>query len=117
MENRARELASAADVAAWLGISTRTLRRLVEKGQIPQVVVGGTPIFRWRDVGAALGIDGRAGATSAPLMTRHEFAERLSVPPAEVRRLTEAGVFRQVAVGHSARWLAQDVAQMAGGRA
>jgi excisionase family DNA binding protein len=53
-EGSTRLLLSVAEVAASLGISRSTVRRLVSRGELPVVMIGDRPLFRPCDLEALI---------------------------------------------------------------
>lgn len=51
-------LLSQTQLAARLGVSERTIQRLVRRGVLPAVRVGNTPVFRLADVQKAVAAQG-----------------------------------------------------------
>ena len=54
MPQKPEELLSQTQLAARLGVSSRTVQRYVRIGKIPVHRIGPVPVFRWSEVDAAL---------------------------------------------------------------
>lgn len=133
-------IADAAQVAAYLQVSPRTVQRLVDRGKLKPTPLGGRRFFRWRDLLASLGwrpetadrTDGEIeclpkdqeggmgdDATARPtLLTLDQVAARLRCSPREVRALGPAGRLAPVRIGGVERWWLHEVEALAraGGR-
>lgn len=83
MTDQRDTLISQTQLAARLGVSERTVQRLVRRGVLPSVRVGNTPVFHWPTVEQAL-LD-RADRTavdpsSAAKVYLHVEGSRLTLP-------------------------------------
>mgnify|MGYP006271401905 FL=1 len=100
------------ETANFLQLSERTVRRLIERGDLKPVRIGPTLVVRTSDLLPAK--DRTPPREHArPLMTVHEVADRLNCAPADVRRLSQAGRLPTLVFGGSRRWLPDAVEALA----
>lgn len=104
---------SADEVARFLAISPRSVRRLVDRGALRPTRIGGFTAFRWADVLRCAGVaaDLTARDTPAPLLTPHQAAERLGCAPEIVRAAIARGDLPPVRIGSLLRLRIDDVAR------
>lgn len=101
---QADNLISLQDAARLLKVSSRTMRRLVDRGQLVPVRVGVTLAFRPCDL---------PGGGTAPLLTVHDAAARLGCSPRMIRALAARGELRPIEVGGTTRWSPAEVDALA----
>lgn len=91
------------EAARLLAVSARTVRRLIDKGELRAVCIGSTlalaPSTLPEPLRQAFSCD-----RDDRLLTLHEVAARVGCSPVRVRMLTEDGTLRAVTVGRSSRW-------------
>jgi len=96
---------SVEEAARVLGISSRTVRRLVDRGTLRAARVGGITVILRADLGRAVGLNADAPDNAlTPLLAPLEAAERLSCSPADLRRLVENGRLTPVRLGKLHRY-------------
>ncbi len=66
MPQKPEDLLSQTQLAARLGVSSRTVQRYVRLGKIPVHRIGPVPVFRWSEVSAALNLGEAPGAPQTP---------------------------------------------------
>jgi excisionase family DNA binding protein len=100
------------ETANFLQLSERTVRRLIERGNLKPLRIGPTLVVEVSDI-----LPERTSASRCPygepLMTVHDVADRLNCAPADVRRLSETGRLPDLVFGGSRRWLPEDVDALA----
>ena len=107
---------SADRVAFYLGISTRSVRRLVDRGLLRSTRVGAQAVYLWPDVLACAGRGPMPEDREPPrLLTLHEVADRLGCAPARVRELTAGGLLPSTHIGGVQRWWQDQVETLARG--
>lgn len=96
------EFLSTQEVARTLQISSRTVRRLVDRGELTPIRVAGSLAFRRSELPGAdeQEVEGRP----EPLLTIHEAAALLGCPPRTIRALATCGALRTIAFGGTKRW-------------
>ena len=103
MKNNSIRPFSLSEVARLLAVSTRTISRLIDKGDLSAVRIGSA---------LAVPFDGMPVdlqrcfdfARPQALMTLHEVAAELGCSPDDVRAKTATGKLKPVRVGRSLRW-------------
>ena len=102
------------ETADLLRVSERTIRRMIDVGEIRSVRFG--PVLAVHDqvIARFTGKDEPEGRLSA-LLTLTEVADRLDCTPADVRAYTMSGRLAHVPVGGSVRWRASDVERFRSG--
>jgi len=102
---------SADEVARFLAISSRSVRRLVDRGALRPTRIGGFTAFRWPDVLRCAGIepDVTTRDTLTPLVTPQQAAERLGCAPEIVRAAIARGDLPPVRIGSLVRLRFDDV--------
>ncbi|WP_146694541.1 helix-turn-helix domain-containing protein [Thioclava sp. F42-5] len=66
MHQKPENLLSQTQLAASLGVSSRTVQRYVRLGKIPVHRIGPVPVFRWSEVAAALSLGEGPGRSQTP---------------------------------------------------
>lgn len=100
------------EAARLLAVSQRTVRRLVECGDIPAIRIGSTlailpnawPISQCLSEGTF---------DLQPLLSRHDVAQVLDCAPCDVGALAASGKLTTVMIGNSCRWRSVEVAALA----
>lgn len=105
MENRYLNVISLPEAARLFAVSTRTVRRLIDQGELATLRIGPTLVIPSNSLPEPL----RDPGGQEPLLTLHDAAERLGVAPRQVRELTDAGQLRPTLVGRSLRWMPDEV--------
>jgi excisionase family DNA binding protein len=100
------------ETARLLAVSPRTVRRLVERGELRTIRIGPTLAVHPDALPPALRHRVGAGQPRA-LLTLHEAAERLGCAPREVRERTASGELSSVLVGRSPRWSPAEIERTA----
>lgn len=108
MENNHLTPIPLAEAARLLAVSSRTVRRLVERGDLVAIRIGATltllpealPGYAHRNADAQ---------ALRPLLTIHDVARRLGRSPRQVRGLSAEGLLHPIAVGSSMRWSVEEV--------
>lgn len=99
------------EAARLLAVSARTLRRLIDAGELIAVRVGPTTALPVETL-AGLGVT----SSGEPLLRLHDVARRLGMSPREVRAASATGELRAYRVGHSLRWSCADIDAAASAR-
>lgn len=108
MDSRPQNPIPLNEAARLFALSSRTVRRLVENGDLTAIRIGSTLALPPEALPDTLrGSIGNAPAE--PLLTRHEVAARLRCSPRTVRDLTASGELRSIRIGGSVRWAPGDV--------
>ena len=105
---------STSGIASFLGISTRSVRRLVERGQLRPTRVGPHAVYLWEDVLACAGRSSTPGEDPPRLLDRLEVADLLGCAPLRVRELTATGVLKAARIGAVQRWWKDEVEALIG---
>lgn len=108
MENRDLTPIPLSAAARLLAVSQRTVRRLVDRGDLPATRLGSQLVIRRESLPGPLSVPAR-GDDLEPLLTLHDAASRLGCAPRRIRQLTSEGKLRTYRVGGSTRWAADDV--------
>ncbi|SFQ13122.1 helix-turn-helix domain-containing protein [Tranquillimonas alkanivorans] len=111
MQQVEAEIMSLQEVARFLAVSPRTVRRLVERGLLVRRDVGPHPAFRWNDLLRSLGLEqvDVPQGPQHPLQPIGRAAERIGCPPEALRQTSTRGWPRMVRVGGSVRWLPAEI--------
>lgn len=104
MRNNMIEALPISEVARLLAVSTRTVRRLIDTGELDAVRVG--PML-------LVPADALPAGSEQPLLTLNDVAAALGCAPRRVRQLTADGVLTVISVGRSPRWSAAEVTALA----
>ncbi len=94
---------SLGEAARLLAVSPRTIRRLIDTGELSAVRIGPTLAVPVDALPTPLRRCFDAGQPQA-LLTLHEAAARLGCSPRDVRERTASGLLRSVLIGGSSRW-------------
>lgn len=87
-------LVSLPDLAAYLRLSPRTLRRYVKNGDLRSVPVGGRPAVPWSEVWRLVDLHPPRGAEASyrlPLMTPEEVAAVCGASAGRIKMLARRG--------------------------
>ena len=93
MKNKRVEAISLAEAARLLSVSERTVRRLVDRGEL-----------RSHRIGSALTVRLDSLPGEGPLLSLHEAAECLACSPNELRGLLREGLLTALPVGSLQRF-------------
>ena len=107
MQNNTINAIPVAEVAHRLAVSPRTVRRLIDAGELDAVRIGATLLVPSEALPAGLG---HPDAGDMPLMTITDVAAALGCSPRMVRQLTADGQLTAVRIGRSPRWNATGIA-------
>lgn len=91
------------EAARLMAVSPRTVRRLVDRGDLKAFRIGATLALPPEALPEPLRRSLERGRDD-PLLTLHDAAARLGFAPDRVRELTASGVLHVSRVGHSQRW-------------
>ena len=106
MKNNMINAIPVAEVAHRFAVSPRTVRRLIDAGELEAVRIGATLVVPLKALPAGLG---HLNAGELPLMTITDVAAALGCSPRMVRRLTTDGQLTAVHIGRSTRWSAAEI--------
>lgn len=112
MRKKGTGLLSESELAAWLRVSQRSVRRFVDAGDLTRVRVGHAPAYIWDDVLRFAGVRARdaSRAQTAPLLTTDEVALICrGFSPGTIKRLANSGDIPCVRVGRSLRFLTAEI--------
>lgn len=112
-------LLSESELAAWLKVSQRSIRRFVDAGDLTRVRVGHAPAYIWDDALKFVGVGKRdwAKAQVAPLMTTDEVSAICrGFPPGSIKRLARAGEIPSHSVGRALRFVPAEIAAWIGAK-
>lgn len=112
MPKKRTGLLSESELAAWLRVSQRSVRRFVDAGDLTRVRVGHTPAYVWDDVLRFAGVRTRdaARAQASPLLTTDEVAAICrGFSPGSIKRLAKSGEIPSIRIGRSLRFLAAEI--------
>jgi excisionase family DNA binding protein len=101
-------LLSEPQAAAYLGVSTRTVRRFVDEGFLDRVHLGASPAYPWTSVWRFVGVNakGREQAYARRLLTVDDVAKRcVGFPPSKIKRLAALGEIPAHRVGKALRFV------------
>lgn len=116
MKNKNLKPLSIDDFARLLAVSPRTVRRMIDRGDLPTTRIGATLTLSPVSLPEPLCGEFQRGSAS-PLLSLHEVADRLGCSPNRVRELTAEGSLHPIRVGGSRRWSLSDIeAYRNGGR-
>lgn len=102
---------SVTEAARILGISARTVRRLVDRGALKAARVGGITVILRSELRRATGLDtAQPFERLTPLLAPLEAAARLGCSPAQLRHLVEAGQLPPVRLGRLQRFRCEQIA-------
>jgi excisionase family DNA binding protein len=105
-------LVSEAETAAYLGVSTRTVRRFVDEGFLDRVHLGASPAYPWSSVWRFIGVNakGREQAYSKRLLTVDDVARRCAgFPPSKIKRMAASGEIPAHKVGKAWRFVPAEI--------
>ena len=108
MENNDLTPIPLTEAARLMAVSPRTVRRLVDRGDLTAIRIGATLALPPRSLPEVLRRS-LGDRFDRPLLTLLDVAHRLGRAPQEIRDLAETGRLRPLAVGGSLRWSAFDV--------
>lgn len=108
MENKDFNPIPLDEAARLLAVSVRTVRRLIDNGQLNAVRIGPTLALAPSALPEPLRRAFLSGYYDR-LLTLHDVAARLGCSPICVKKLTEDGILRVVDVGRSSRWSCQEI--------
>jgi excisionase family DNA binding protein len=91
------------EAARLMAVSPRTVRRLVDRGDLRAFRIGATLALPPEALPEPLQRSLERGRDE-PLLTLHDAAARLGFPPIRVRELTALGILSASVVGRSQRW-------------
>ena len=97
------------EVARLMAVSERTVRRLIDRGEIAAERIGATLAVIPSALPEPLAASVEAG-NAEPLLTIHDAARMLECSPMLVRRLTSQGKLREIWIGSAPRWSPNEVA-------
>ena len=113
MRNKELPPLSVQEAARLLRISSRTVRRLVDRGVLHATQVGGVTVLLRSEFRQAVGLDADASSDAlTPLLAPLEAAERLGCSPQELRRLVGNGRLAPVRLGTLYRYRADALARL-----
>jgi excisionase family DNA binding protein len=105
-------LLSEAEAAAYLGVSTRTVRRYVDEGLLDRVRLGGSPAYTWSSLWRMVGVrpQGRERTYARPLLTVDDVARRCTgFTPGKIKRLAREGEIPAHRVGKAWRFVPVEI--------
>jgi excisionase family DNA binding protein len=91
------------ELARLLAVSSRTIRRLIDRGTLPPVRVGATLALQPHALPEPFA-EAIQGGSGSPLLRLHEVADRLGCSPNRVRELAANGLLPPIRIGGSQRW-------------
>jgi|GEM_PF-3072185 predicted DNA-binding transcriptional regulator AlpA len=103
MENNNLEPLSIDDFARLISVSPRTVRRLIDSGDLLPTRIGATWALSLKALAEPLRSALHQGS-AVPLLRLYEVAERLNCSPDDVRKLARDGFLQPVQIGGSQRW-------------
>jgi excisionase family DNA binding protein len=112
MSNYEHGLMSEAEAAAFLGVSSRTVRRYVDEGLLDRVRLGGSPAYPWSSVWRFVGLSpkGREKVYARHLMTVDDVAKRCpGFSPGKIKRLARSGEIPARRVGKAWRFVPAEI--------
>ncbi len=112
MRKKGTGLLSESELAAWLRVSQRSVRRFVDAGELTRVRVGHAPAYIWDDVLKFAGVRAREAtkAQAAPLLTTDEVSVICrGFSPGSIKRLAKSGDIPCVKIGRSLRFLTAEI--------
>lgn len=104
--NNGLPFVSVAGAARHLAVSTRTIRRLIDTGELQAEQVGQAILIPLDELPTPP--PGKR-CEEWPMLRLHEVSQLLNDPPARVRALAKSGILPPVRVGGSNRWFRSDV--------
>lgn len=116
MANNTLQPLSIDEVAHFLAVSPRTVRRLIDDGALPPVRIGATLALEPSALPTPLA-EAIRRTPRMPLLRLHQVAERLCCSPNRVRKLVRDGTLPPITVGRSQRWAEDAVRAYAEGGA
>lgn len=108
MKNRELLPIPLAEAARLLAVSTRTVRRLIDTGEMTAVRIGSTLALAPSALPEPLR-EALSNGREDRLLSLHDVAARLDCSPSDVRALTMDGSLRAVHVGRSMRWSRREI--------
>lgn len=112
MQNRELRPLTLSEAARLMAVSTRTVRRLVDRGDLKAFGIVATLALSPEALPEPLRRSLERGRDD-PLLTLHDAAARLGFSPGRVRELTASGLLQATTIGHSQRWSAMEVESLA----
>ena len=112
MRKKGTGLLSESELAAWLRVSQRSVRRFVDAGELTRVRVGHAPAYIWDDVLKFAGVRAREAtkAQAAPLLTTDEVSVICrGFSPGSIKQLAKSGDIPSVKIGRSLRFLTAEI--------
>ncbi|ROO88116.1 excisionase family DNA binding protein [Actinocorallia herbida] len=100
--NTEDQILTTTELAAKIGLSPQTVRRMANAGQLPGLKSGRDYRFLWAAVKAELRNPGRALLPDADvdqMLTTTELADRLGLSPQTIRRMAHAGTLPALKAG------------------
>lgn len=108
MDNNNLVPISISEAARLMAVSPRTVRRLIDRGELAALRIGSALTLRPAALPEPLR-GALACGREDRLLTLHDAATRLGCAPVRIRELTEGGTLRSVRVGGSTRWPLSEV--------